>query len=172
MKNAPFNKLPFSDQNAHGLLKEYSLPFKWKLCVSTRALNWGRGWRCPKGSTAGTVWHRNSVTQGQCGSGTVWQRDTFCRAWMLCAGAGQVAVPQGSVLSWHTHTHNCLFSWKEDVPAAEQCLCDHSCSLVRVQPNGQILWNDHAQQIFYWRECRYGNMGNIEGWSWEQLEEI
>lgn len=65
-----------------------------------------------------------------------------------------------------TCTHNCLFSWKEDVPAAEQCLCDHSCNLVWLQQNGQILWDDNAQQVFYWRECRYGNVRNTEGWRW------
>lgn len=54
----------------------------------------------------------------------------------------------------------CLFSLKEEVPAAEQCLCDHSRSVVRIQPNGKILWNDYAQQIFYRCECRYGNTRN------------
>ena len=36
MKNPCFNKLAFSDQNAHDLLKEYSSPFKWET-VSARA---------------------------------------------------------------------------------------------------------------------------------------
>lgn len=104
MKNAPFNKLPFSDQNAHGLLKEYSLPFKWKLCVSTRALNWGRGWRCPKGSTAGTVWLRHSVAQGQCGTGTP-------SAGLGCSvlGLGRWQFPR-EVFYPDTHTLTTVFS--------------------------------------------------------------
>jgi len=30
VKNARFNKLTFSDQNTHDLLKEYSSTFKWE----------------------------------------------------------------------------------------------------------------------------------------------
>lgn len=127
----------------------------------------GGALRKPKASTAGTP---RAPQTPQAGLGLTK---------VVCSGAEQpiwsfqawrVAPATWSVLpddwTWHTCAHNCLFSWKEDVPAAEQCVCDHSCNLVRIQPNGQILWNDYAQQIFCWCECRYGSMRSIEGQRW------
>lgn len=123
--------------------------------------SWGRTWWWPQ-----RAWRQH------CRDTLRWHRDTSCRAGFtrrFCGATGR-GLCQG--WTWHTCVHKCLFSRKEDVPAVEQCLCDRSCSLVRVQPNGQILWNDYAQQIFYWHQCRYGSMRNREGWRWKQSEEI